>query len=587
MTSGSPPQPSTRRTTTHGDGRTGTGLDGRRSAPQHGPSGRLAPAATRGAARSGRRGAPAEAASTLRGLAFVAPVVTTLALVLPAAPAAAAAPSSACRTALAATLTTHDPTTLQDRAVAPVTVKRGTATGVRVVVTRGGRTIASGTAASLSRGRTPVTLRLRRTPTSGAVRVTVTGRVAGCGASRASTTYRLRAASLPVRAALRGTAVEGGRSVVRVLLRTVGGKVARDVRVELRDTLGARVASARVKGRLIGTTEVALRAGTKLDDGRYRVVVSGRSTGAEATASATQTIALTKSAVIEPTASGASSGLPSRQRAVVDWSGASSAGRDVAGFVVPGVGYGELVCSPITQWVRVFPSDQGRETSMLTWTYRAWDGNRDTAEKALREALHTQFTGRDFNEGFNKFQPAEKQSTGEFTALITDRGPIGAAFAPSLAPPVGVRVTWEWDFRDPNASRCHAEASFVAQTAGSTGVGSAQVLWRGDGAAAGRDDTVADLPGVGRIRLICQATPSGIRSVAVERSGASTVTTREGSVDTAVPSAGPLLTALPNNGQVQIDTDTGARVLISSRWKVNDPDPTQNSCAISALSVAP
>ena len=507
-----------------------------------------------------------------------------LAAVIPVAPAAAATSSSACRTALAATLTTHDPTTLQDRAVAPVTIKRGTATGVRVAVTRGGRTIASGTAARLSRGTTPVALKLRRTPTSGSVRITVTGRVVGCGATRSSTTYRLRAASLPVRAALRGTAVEGGRSVVRVLLRTVGGKVARNVRVELRNGLGARVASARVKGRLTGTTEVALKAGTKLDDGRYRVVVSGRSGSAKSTASATQTVALTKSAVIEPSAGSA---LPSRQRAVVDWAGASSAGRDVTGFVVPGVGYGELVCSPITQWIRIFPSDQGRETSMLTWTYRAWDGNRDTAEKALREALHTQFTGRDFNEGFNKFQPAEKQSTGEFTALISDRGPIGAAFAPSLAPPVGVRVTWEWDFRDPNASRCHAEASVVAQTAGSTGVGSAQLLWRGDGAAAGRDDTIADLPGVGRIRLICQATPSGTRTVYVERAGASTVTTREGSVDTAVPYSGPLLTALPNNGQIQIDTDSGARVLISSRWKVNDPDPAQNSCAISAQSVVP
>lgn len=510
----------------------------------------------------------------------VAAALAGLTVVVPAAPAAAAT-SSACRTALAATLTTHDPTTLQDRAVAPVTVKRGTATGVRVTVTRGGRTIASGTAASLARGRTPVALKLRRTPTKGAVRVTVTGRVAGCGATRSSTTYGLRSASLPVRAALRATAVEGGRSVVRVLLRTVGGKIARDVRVELRDPLGARVATARVKGRLTGLAEVALKAGTKLDDGRYRVVVTGRS--GSATASATQSIALTKAAAVEPGAAA----VPSRQRVVVDWSGATSAGRDVTGFVVPGIGYGELVCSPNTQWIRIFPTDQGRETSMLTWTYRAWDGNRDTAEKALREALHTQYTGRDFNEGFNKFQPAEKQSTGEFTALISDRGPFGAAFAPSLAPPVGVRVTWEWDFRDPNASRCHAEAQVVAQTAGAVGVGSAQLLWRGDGAAAGRDDTVADLPGVGRIRLLCQATPAGTRTVSLDRAGASTVTTREGSVDTAVPYTGPVLTALPNNGQIQIDTDTGARVLISSRWKVNDPDPAQNSCAVSAQSVTP
>lgn len=468
--------------------------------------------------------------------------------------------------------------------MAPVTVRRGEATGVRVVVARGGRTIASGTAARLTRGRTPVVLKLRRTPTAGAVRVTVTGRVPGCGVTRNSSTHRLRRASLPVRAALRSTTVDGGRSIVRVLLRPVGGKVARDVRVELRDALGARVAAARVKGRLVAASEIVLRSASPLDDGAYRVVVTGRESGSRVSGTATQVVAVTKTTAVEP---GAAKALPSRQRTVVDWSGSTSAGRDVTGFVVPGIGYGELVCSPITQWIRIFPSDQARETSMLTWTYRAWDGNRDTGEKALREALHTQYTGRDFNEGFNKFQPAEKQSTGEFTALISDRGPIGAAFAPSSAAPVGVRVTWEWDFRDPNRSRCHAEASVVAQTADATGVGSAQVLWRGDGAAATRDGAVADLPGVGRMHLTCQATPSGVRTVLVERDGSATVTTREGSVDTAVPHSGPVLAALPNNGQVQIDTDTGARVLISSRWKVNDPDPAQNSCAVSAQSIAP
>jgi hypothetical protein len=509
-----------------------------------------------------------------------------LAVLLAAAPSAsvAATTSKACRTALTATLTTHDPTTLQDRAVASVTVRRGTATGVRVTVTRGGRTLASGTVAKLGMGTASVPLRLRVGPTAGAVRVRITGRVPGCGPVAGSTTFRLRSASLPVRAALRGSTVDGGRTVVRVLLRTVGGKVSRGVRVELRNALGARVASTTVKGRLTGVSEVALRAGTTLAAGRYQVVVSGRSGTAKATGVATQAITLSKETVIAPAAATAE---PSRQRAVVDWSGASSAGRDVTGFVVPGVGYGELVCSAGTQWLRVFPTDQGREASMLTWTYRSWDGDSQNAEKALREALHTQFTGRDFNEGFNKFQPAEKQSTGEFTAILSDRGPIGAPFAASLAAPVGLRVTWAWDFRDPSASRCHAQVDVVAQTAGSVGVGSAQVLWRGDAAAAGRDDTIADLPGVGRIRLICQATPSGARTVYLERAGTSTVTTREGSVDTAVPYAGPVLTSLPNNGQIQIDTDTGARVLISSRWKVNDPDPAQNSCAISAQSVTP
>ncbi|MEV4423260.1 hypothetical protein AB0L40_25285 [Patulibacter sp. NPDC049589] len=511
-----------------------------------------------------------------------------LALAVPAlaAPSASAAGRSAaaCRTALSATLTTHDPTRLIDRAVAPVRVRVGEATAVRVTVTRKGRTIASGTAARLARGTTSVVLKVRRAPAPGALRIRVTGRVAGCATASSTSPYRLRAASLPVRAALRGTTTVDGRSVVRVLLRSVGGRVTSGVRVRLLNAGGARVASTSLKGRLTGLAEVALRSSGTLPAGRYQVVVSGRTGSAKVAGSTEQ--AITVSAVTsDPSAAVAE---PPRQRPVVDWSGASSAGRDVAGFVIPGIGHGELVCSAGTQWVRIFPTDQTREASMLTWTYRSWDGNAQDAEKALREALFTTGTGRDFNEGFNKFQPAEKQSTGEFTALLSDRGPIGAPGAASLAPPVSIHITWAWDFRDPSASRCHVQAEVVAQTAGSTGVGSAQIVWRGDAAAAGRDTATADLPGVGRIQLTCQATPAGTRTVRLDVPGAATVTTRQGSVDTAVPqAAGPVLAELPNNGQLQIDTATGARVLISSRWKVNDPDPTQNTCAIAAQSVAP
>jgi hypothetical protein len=496
---------------------------------------------------------------------------------------ASAASSAACRTALSATLATQDPTALRDAASATVRVRMGKATSLRVTVTRGGRRIATGSASSVSKGTTGVTLRLLRTPAAGNVRIRVTGRVAGCGSVTSTTSFRLRTASLPVRAALRGTAVVGGRSVVRVLLRTVGTASASGVRVRLLDAAGKRVASARVGGRLRGLTEVALRSSGTLPSGRYSVVVSGRAGSARATSSATQAITLSR---LSADASAATAD-PARQRGVVDWSGASSEGRDVAGFLLPGIGHGEVVCSPTTQWMRIFPTDLSRETSMLTWTYRSWDGRAENAEKALREALATKGTGRDFNEGFNKFQPAEKQSTGEFTALLSDRGPIGAAFAPSLAPPVGLHVTWAWDFRDPSSARCHVEADVVAQTAADPGVGSAQIQWRGDAAAAGRDTSVVDLPGVGRITLICQATPSGTRTVRLDLPGASTVTTREGSVDTAVPqAAGPVVAELPNNGQLQIDTAAGARILIASRWKANDPDPTQNSCAVAAQSVA-
>lgn len=521
--------------------------------------------------------------TAVRSTATVAGAAVLLGLLGATAPAASAATSAACRTALSASLPTADPTTLQDAPSVAVRVRGGRATSVRITLTRGSARVATGSATSTPAGTTAIPLRLLRTPSVGALRVRVTGRVAGCGRVSRTTSVRLRKASLPVRAALRATTVVDGRSVVRVLLRTVGTGTATGVRVALVNAAGTRVASTGVAGRLRGPAEVALRSAGTLPSGRYRVVVTGRSGSAKASSTSSQSITLSK---VSSDASAATA-EPARQRAVVDWSGPSSAGRDVAGFLLPGIGHGEVVCSANTQWMRVFPSDLGRETSMLTWTYRSWDGNSQNAEKALREALATTGTGRDFNEGFNKFQPAEKQSTGEFTALLSDRGPLGAPFAPSLAAPIGIHVTWAWDFRDPNAARCHVEAEVVAQTPGAANVGSAQVQWRGDAAAAGRDSTSVDLPGVGRIQLTCRATPSGARTARLDLPGAATVTTREGSVDTAVPqAAGPVVAELPNNGQIQIDTAAGARVLIASRWKVNDPDPSRNSCAIAAQSVA-
>ena len=108
----------------------------------------------------------------------------------------------------------------------------------------------------------------------------------------------------------------------------------------------------------------------------------------------------------------------------VDWYGGNWGGRDVGGFVAPGIGYGEVVCSPETQWVRFFGSNGGRETAMMTWTYKNWGEHQ---EKSLQEAVYTTGTGFDFNEGLNKFSPPEKTSTGTFDGVISDRGPIGNA----------------------------------------------------------------------------------------------------------------------------------------------------------------
>ena len=44
---------------------------------------------------------------------------------------------------------------------------------------------------------------------------------------------------------------------------------------------------------------------------------------------------------------------------------------------------------------------------------------------------------------------------------------------------------------------------------------------------------------------------------------------------------------LPNNGMLFIQMDNGDRLIVSSRWKVNDPVAANNWCVISAQVYSP
>jgi hypothetical protein len=178
--------------------------------------------------------------------------------------------------------------------------------------------------------------------------------------------------------------------------------------------------------------------------------------------------------------------------------------------------------------------------------------------------------------------------TGEYEGLITDRGTLEAPFGTGLAPPTYIDLTWVWDFSTPGKESCHVQATLRTEN-GNTGATlplarSAQVVWRGDPNAAGHDDSEVDVPGVGHVSLLCQASPSGTRTLTVDpatQGGA--VTQRQGSDDTLTNySSGPLVIPLPNNGQVKVGLFGGASMLVSSRWKVNDPKPGENSCRAAA-----
>jgi hypothetical protein len=523
--------------------------------------------------------------SVLR-LRFLLPAIP-FALML--APAPASAISDACQTLPATvSLSSSDPTALRDDPQAIVQAKRGAKLDdVRVTLTRKGRRYGTGLLKGrLAAGRIAIPLRLDtgRRVRAGDYRLVVSASRAGCGRRSAARTWKFGTPSLPVRAAPVSTLVSDNRGGVKLLLRSVDRQTVSGVRVSLLNADGATVAQTTYTGSFTGQVSIDLPLAGPLPAGSYTLRVTGRSAGSASITE--QKLAFASgSSEAATTSTTATTGLI-EQHATVDWSGGAWQGRDVAGFVAPGIGYGEIVCRPDAQWIRFYPNDLGREVSMMNWTYKDWTQN---TEKAIREALHTQYTGKDFREGLNKFGPAEKLSTGEFDGLISDRGPFGSPAPTDLAAPTSLKLTWQWDFSQSGAERCHVEATFVTQslTNDLTPLArSGSIAWRGSDAAAGHDSTAFAIPGVGTVNVACSAALLGARGLSIDSPQGGTVTTREGSEDTARPQEmGPVAADLPNNGMLFATLADGTRLIVSSRWKVNDPDPSQNFCFVAAQAV--
>lgn len=503
-------------------------------------------------------------------------------LALGVAPAAAA---KSCKSLpVKVSLSSTDPTAFRAKPRATVKPSAGaTVSSLRVTLVRGKRTYAAGhLAGTLARGRsTAVTLRPARTIGKGTYRLVASGKADGCdGTTRATRTWKFGNPALPVRAAPLSTLVGDNVTAVRLILRGVGGQRTAAVTAALRDAAGATVAEA--KTRLsAGTAIVDLPLASPLQPGDYTLRLTGSAPGLRNAAPADQAITFAaggKGAATPP--------VGNVSTAVVDWSGGAWQGREAAGFVAPGIGHGEIVCRPDAQYIRFYPDDLGREVAMLNWTYRDW---KEGTEKSLREALHAPGTGADFAEGINKFAPPEKLSTGQFDGIITDRGPFGGPGGPPLAPPTTLKMTWTWDLSQPGKESCHVEATFTSQVNdGPPVVRSAQAVWRGDSNAPGRDGDAVDIPGLGRLVLQCQSGPDGTRKLTFDAPQGATVTTREGSDDAAVARPPGQITAdLPNNGMLAIAFGGGQTALVTSRWKVNDPDGSQNWCFAAAQVVAP
>lgn len=487
-------------------------------------------------------------------------------------------------------LSTHDPTGLLEDGYAWIYVNpRGRQIrSAQVKVKHGNRTYAKGRIVGrMAKGRTTlIRMRVVNKMKAGRYKVVVTAGKAGCRKRLKKWRYwRFRSPSLGLKAIPVSTRIGDNVGVVRFALRPVRRSQVGRTRVSLVGP-GGSVISQQVIGS-IGTNQVLaeLPIKGKLKPGKYRVRLNGEDNSTGQYRQSQQTWRFARGG-------GNARPIPTTgqltQKISVNWWGGNWEGRQVGGFIAPGIGYGEVVCSPNQQWVRFYPSNSGRESAMMTWTYKNWG---TWSEKSVREAKYTAGTGPDFREGMNKFGPPEKNSTGTFQGIISDRGPINGPGGVPLAPPTTFDLRWEWDFNNPRSSKCNVEATFRTQTDELTDpmARSVQIVWRGEAnATPGNTTSEVDFPGLGNIEAICQAGPNGTRRLIVDSAIGGRVYTREGSEDYAVSQAeGPLVMRLPNNGMLFVQMDNGDRILVSSRWKVNDPFASNNWCVVAAQVYSP
>jgi hypothetical protein len=402
-----------------------------------------------------------------------------------------------------------------------------------------------------------------------AVLVLLLSAAPACGAKQKATP------GLPLAASPVSTYIGDNVGAVKLVVRPIKRARLGPVQVALRNSQGRLIAQKKIASPTEEATITSLKVKAKLKAGTYRLWMTGKKKNGGKLLSAKRKITFVpggggKPAMVE-------SGVLI-QPVTVDWYDGKWGGRDVAGFVAPGIGYGEVVCSPETQWVRFFGSSGGRETAMMTWTYKNWG---TWQEKSLQEAVYTTGTGFDFNEGLNKFSPAEKTSTGTFEGVISDRGPIGGPGGGAVAPVTTLSLDWEWDFTNPGESRCHVEAVFRTETELTNFplARSLQVFWRGTENAAANGFQAIEFPGLGTVSIRCE--PGEPRQLRVDATTGGKVITREASEDSSITEgSGPVTANLPNNGQVLVELNSGRRILIASRWKLNDPSPGQNFCAL-------
>ena len=174
---------------------------------------------------------------------------------------------------------------------------------------------------------------------------------------------------------------------------------------------------------------------------------------------------------------GAAAG-PARQFISIDWQNGDYVGHDRQTFVAPGIGTGEVRCTPPNdneptgvQWIRFYPYDAGSPTEgPSNWATTMWTtrngGNLDGGDRFVSVVRTARLDRANQQSGFNESMNTasvgyDPTSVGLFTGLITTE-----PFSPTTAKPpsTSFRLTWHWNFgyNDPNG-RCYMAGTFLTK----------------------------------------------------------------------------------------------------------------------------
>lgn len=141
------------------------------------------------------------------------------------------------------------------------------------------------------------------------------------------------------------------------------------------------------------------------------------------------------------------------QTVAIDWQNGEYAGRDSATFIAPGIGQGEVICSPNTQWVNFVPYNLGEDSEMWAAIVR---GNEVSVRAAARRSPAY---GDQFNLGLNVVNGTEPESQGSMVGIVSSRGPFQSPGGEG-PPPTTFHLSWYWSFADSYGPRCYVAGRF-------------------------------------------------------------------------------------------------------------------------------